>query len=128
MRSPTLADDGWQLEDGEIRHREAPRTFYIPDQEARWNLQRGDMAKLLFSIDGQANGKPIIERMWVVVTTRVEDLYLGILVNTPRSPGATDRLSLGAELPFEPRHVIGIEAGNADSVSRAKQPALRPWQ
>jgi uncharacterized protein YegJ (DUF2314 family) len=84
MREPDLERDGWCLDDGEERHREAPATFWIPDAESREELQPGDYAKLIFRIavdDGDAGAS--VERMWVIVRERTLGAYLGVLDNDP---------------------------------------------
>ena len=61
MRAPDFETDGWCLDDGEERHREAPDTFWIPDLEMRRVLRRGDFAKLIFRIAVAGNEE--VERM-----------------------------------------------------------------
>ena len=50
------------------------------------------------------------ERMWVIVSERYGDFYIGILDNQPASiePSDTVYLCFGAEVPFLPEHVIDI--------------------
>ena len=91
------------LDDGEVRHRENPDTFWIPEKADRESLVEGDLVKLVFNItDGeQTQG----ERMWVVVTGGDASGYKGTLDNDPYS---TDRIKAGHAVAFEPRHVIDI--------------------
>ena len=68
VRTPDLSLDGWCLEDGEQLHREAPKTFFVPDLELRKILQPGDFAKLVFRIAlEEADEIEAVERMWVIV-------------------------------------------------------------
>jgi uncharacterized protein YegJ (DUF2314 family) len=91
------------LDDAEERHREAPDTFLIPTVEARRNLEPGQIVKLLFVIP--ADPEEQVERMWVVVTGREGDGYIGELDNQPVS---SNQLRPGMKVRFEPRHVIAI--------------------
>ena len=68
--------------------------------------------KLIFDISiGNENGSVTLlggERMWVIVTERIGDAYIGILDNEPASieAGGDHYLCLGAEIPFRAEHVI----------------------
>ena len=57
-------------------------------------------------------GNPSVggERMWVIVSGRHGDFYLGILDSQPASivPGEDVYLCFGAEIPFKAEHVIEI--------------------
>lgn len=129
MRRPNLLKDGWALEDGEALNRAYPDTFEIPHAQIRENLRPGDLAKLVFrlSVDNQATPEAV-ERMWVIVTATMEGGYLGVLDNEPDSITKNGDFWLGAEVPFEPRHVISAEKGDADTVARAAMPAPIPWK
>ena len=127
MRAPDLTKDGWCLNDGEALHREAPKTFLIPDLALRKILQPGDFAKLVFEIairDAEHNS---VERMWVIIRERTASGYIGMLDNEPDSIPENDRLWLGTELPFEYRHIIDVEHGNAESMALARAPVPIPW-
>jgi uncharacterized protein YegJ (DUF2314 family) len=99
----------WDLDDGEQGHREAPATFWIPAEERRQSLAKGDLVKLIFLmiVRDQATGHETLEaeRMWVIVQRREGDRYHGVLDNDPY---CTRDLVSGAEVVFEPRHVIQI--------------------
>ena len=99
---PTLDEDGWQLESGVARHAEAPDTFEIPDEKVRSRLVPTSVAKLIFTLLG-ADG-PRVERMWVEVTGYTDTGYVGVLDNTPRTPGAP--IAPGQLVEFGPDHVI----------------------
>ena len=112
MRLPALEKDFWQLCSGEESHRKHPDTFWIPPDRDRQALKRGQAAKLIFEIEVEEDGVPLVqrERMWVVVAERVGDLYIGILDNKPASFEPSDKVYLcfGAEVPFAAEHVIDI--------------------
>lgn len=97
----------WRLESGlelNLRH---PGTFWIPDEDERATLQPGDVAKLIFRMkDGWG------ERMWVTVTERTRDRYVGTLSSTP---AGIPKLSYGDRIRFRPHHVIDIEIDEAVS-------------
>lgn len=128
MRAPDLFHDGWSLDDGEALSLEFPDTFEIPDSAVREILQPGDWAKLIFRINvDDAETPAAVERMWVLVTQRLRAGYVGVLDNEPTSIQPNDAFWLGAELPFEPRHIIDVQPGDKDSVARSALPAPIPW-
>ncbi len=128
MRSPNFELDGWCLEDGEQYHREAPKTFEIPDLEVRKILDAGDFAKLIFRIALDNEDAPeSFERMWVIVSRLTETGYIGVLDNQPSTIEENDSLWVGTELPFEPRHIISVEHGSEASLAIAMKPAPIPW-
>lgn len=132
MRLAALERDGWTLRSAEEAHRLHPGTFWIPPREQRRDLQRGMAAKLLFEIEGRnADGTVSVqgERMWVIVSERVGDAYVGILVNQPLvEPEAEVYLGPGAEIPFLPEHVSDIDQPPVDAVaSHLGQAPARRW-
>ena len=128
VRAPSIERDGWCLESGEDRHAAAPETFWIPSPEARRALCRGCGVKLIFHID-TPDGVDV-ERMWVVVTQRLEDgaRFLGVLDSTPCSEQGPGRLEPGFEIPFEPRHVINILDPCDATMVIAATPTTRSWR
>jgi hypothetical protein len=73
-------------------------------------LSPGDAAQLLFDIETKENGHIIdggVDRMWVVIKTRTERGYVGILDS---HPGAAENLTLheGDQIAFGPERVIDI--------------------
>ncbi len=105
------------LDDGEVRHRENPDTFWIPPKAERETLVEGDLVKLVFNLtDGeQTQG----ERMWVLVTGKTASGYTGTIDNDPYS---TDRIKAGHAVAFEPRHVIDIYEDEDEDPSEEKDP------
>lgn len=108
--NPKLAPDGWELISAEDRNVADPDTFQIPAREKREALTPGDAAKLLFDIETRENGRVIdrgVDRMWVIVKTRTEWGYLGVLDN---HPGTAENLRLreGDVIRFGPEHVAAI--------------------
>ncbi|HEX3313425.1 MAG TPA: hypothetical protein VHR72_00985 [Gemmataceae bacterium] len=113
MRLATIERDFWQLRSGEVSHRQNPDEFWIPPAEQRDGLQRGQAARLIFDIEAQ-DEKGVVqiqgERMWVIVTEKISDTYIGILDNQPAclEPAEDVYLRFGAEVPFRAEHVIDI--------------------
>ncbi len=119
MRLPTFERDFWELRSGEAAHRENPDTFWIPPLEQRQSLKRGQAARLIFEIEGtdeEGNVSVQGERMWVIVSERCGDFYIGLLDNKPASiePADDVYLCFGAEVPFLPEHVIDIDDPPSD--------------
>ncbi len=128
MRTPDFEIDGWCLEDGEERHRAAPETFHIPDEELRSGLEPGEFAQLIFRIALDNDKEPeSVERMWVIVRERTATGYMGVLDNQPATVVENDTFWVGTELPFEPRHIISARPANAASDEIARMPAPIPW-
>ena len=112
MRLADLTLDGWHLEDAEKHAREHPETFKLPDLPIRRALQVGDYAKLKSHVHVQ-DGEPATERMWMTVRDHAVHGYIGMLDNEPTLIAPNDFLWRGAELAFEPRHVIRCRASHA---------------
>ena len=132
MRMAEVERDGFELRSGEAVHIEHPDTFYIPAVRDRYTLVPGQYVKLLFEIHYVgADGQPAerVERMWVLVAGREDDVYFGMLDNDPYStrPGDGHYLTHGAEIPFLPGHVINIEdpPDNAERMLREWKPPSR---
>ena len=90
MRLPSLEHDFWRLRSGEQSQQEHPDTFRMPPPDQRQNLKRGQAALLIFEIEGQDEQGVVQvqgERMWVIVSERIGDVYVGILDNQPASLG-----------------------------------------
>ena len=127
LRAPDLHRNGWRLLDGEQLNRGASETFHIPDLALRRNLQLGDFAKLVFEIALQGEKYPSVERMWVVIRGRTPNGYLGVLDNEPDCIAENDSFWLGAEVPFDHRHIIAVQGSDEASVALAKAPVPIPW-
>lgn len=124
MYLPTLNCDLWQLllpEDctADFMMTGTPRmersTAAIPYATDQKTLKRGEGVLLIFQIqptpDEMAPGmQGRIQRMWVAVSERCGEYYVGIL-NTHPSGSYANRdfyLSPGAEIPFLPQHIVDI--------------------
>ncbi len=128
MREPDFEIDGWCLEDGEARHREATETFWLPDVQRREALQPGDLAKLVFRISVKNGDEPFaVERMWVLVRERIGQHYLGVLDNAPYAIEKNDEFCSGTELPFSAGHVIDIDPADDATRAKAAEPPRRAW-
>lgn len=105
----------WQLDDVEVRAREHPATFQIPEKGIRERLLVGWYPKLIFVATSQK--RPAGERMWVrVVSVRGEGLqYQGVLASQPVVFKDLDR---GESIEFEPRHVADYIDGVEETTPR----------
>jgi hypothetical protein len=92
----------YRIESGIARARRYPATFQLPPAAARENLQRGDVAKMIFEQG------PYRERMWVEVEGREGHRYRGQLRN---EPVAIEGLHWGDPVRFGPADVIDIDPG-----------------
>lgn len=133
MRLPIFERDFWQLKSGEEAHRLDPTTFSLPPFTERSCLKRGQAAKLMFEIETQNEDGAIIricERMWVIVSQPIDNLYIGILDNQPAcvAPDKKVYLCFGAEIPFGPEHVVDIATPPTDYLEwQLSQPPERIW-
>jgi hypothetical protein len=105
-----MARDGWELVPAEDLNAAHPETFQIPAREKRESLAPGDGAKLLFDIETREEGRVVdrgVDRMWVIVKTRTERGYIGVLDS---DPGAAENLRLreGDSVTFGPEHIADI--------------------
>ena len=125
-RLPTIERDGWTLLSGEARHAADPQTFRIPSRRERESLSPGDAAQLLFDIETREAGRVVdrgVDRMWVIVKSRVGEQYCGVLDS---DPGHAEGLPLhpGIEVTFAPEHVIAIERPPDGYVRRKYGPSF----
>lgn len=133
MRLATREQDYWELRSAEKAHQDHPDTFWIPSLEQRQNLKRGQAARLIFDIESVKESGEIIsqgERMWVIVSEKHEDYYIGILDNQPAScePNENVYLCFGSEIPFLPEHVIDIaDPPQEYSEWQLRQEPARRW-
>ena len=113
MRLASFETDYWQLRSAEESNRQRSDTFWLPPLTDRQNLVIGQAVKLIFEIEAfEENGELGVqgERMWVIVSEKVNDFYIGILDNQPALVEPSDDMYLcfGAEIPFQAEHVIDI--------------------
>jgi hypothetical protein len=112
-------DRHWSLQDAEAIARENPYTFWKPSAALIAQLKPGDCAKLVFGLIDPGPDDPNAERMWVQITERDGDRFIGRLDNQPYY---IRDLLRGATIVFQPRHVI--DASIPDPVP---DPTLK-WQ
>lgn len=108
---PTIEQNGWTLESAEDRHAEHPNTFEIPSRDRRDSIAPGQAAKLLFDIEATEDGRVVdrgIDRMWVLVRSKANDGYFGVLVNNPRRKGKSP-VREGDTVFFKPEHVASLD-------------------
>lgn len=96
----------WHLESGVTRNNAYPESFWIPSDDEKSSLGRGDLVKLMFEMrDGSG------ERMWVVVNSVKGDKFKGELDNTPF---VIPRLAPGKTLKFRRHHIIDVHVQGAE--------------
>jgi hypothetical protein len=110
---------GWRLADAAEIARTYPYTFWKPSDQLVTLLKPGDGVKLIFDIVNPGEGEPSGERMWVEITERTEEGFIGRLDNAPRH---ISDLQLGSIIAFEAVHII--DSSVADPVP---DPTLK-WQ
>lgn len=113
MQLANFIEDHWQLRNGEHSHRAHPETFWLPPLEHRRSLKIGDAAKVIIDIECKDDHGDIFisgERGYLIVAKVVGNKYIGILDFQPACIEQDESyLCFGAEIPFGPEHVIGIE-------------------
>ena len=133
MRLAELDADSWTLRSGEESHAANPESFWIPSEDERRSLRRGQAARLIFEIEGYEEDGSVglqAERMWVIVAQVVGGLYVGILDNQPAclDPASDAYLRFGTEVPFGPEHVIDVASPPQDYVDwQLGQPPEHSW-
>lgn len=95
----------FRLGNGELRHQQNPRTFFIPSRAEREAVRPGDLVKLLFELVDPTDDMPSAERMWVQVTHAQGGRYVGTLDN---EPGALTSIGPGSRIEFGPEHIITL--------------------
>ncbi|MDA0182714.1 DUF2314 domain-containing protein [Solirubrobacter phytolaccae] len=95
----------WYLDNAEKLHAANPRSFFIPSEEARNGLEKGDVVRMVFALHETRDDGMSGERMWVQVEGRDGDEYYGWLTN---EPAAIRDISREDTVRFKAEHVIAI--------------------
>ncbi|PVE70293.1 immunity protein Imm33 domain-containing protein [Priestia megaterium] len=95
----------WQLDNVYERNKESPYTFYKPSKAVTDKLKAGDLVKLVFFSDSDTAGYKG-ERMWVEITDRNKENFVGKLDNEPYH---LKGLKLGQILHFGTEHICDTE-------------------
>jgi hypothetical protein len=133
MRLPTISLDFWHLVSGEERHQAAPSTFEIPSLAERSSLTPGQGAKLIFEIEAEEEDGTVstsTERMWVIVSRRADDYYIGVLDSEPVTVPNDGEFYLcrGAKIPFQPVHVIAVSNPPEEYAEKVlSSPPVKRW-
>jgi len=94
----------YEIDDPRPIAKEAPYTFFLPERAELEALRPGDLVRLTFrSVPTSAQWDA--ERMWVRVSKIEAEGMTGTLENDPCD---MPQLKLGAEVFFEPYHVLAI--------------------
>ena len=78
-------------------------TFWKPSDQLVALLNPGDHVKLIFELTAPGDGEPSGERMWVLITERNQNDFVGRLDNEPRY---IRDLPLGSMISFTAAHII----------------------
>jgi hypothetical protein len=99
--------DAWEIDDAELRHRNAPDMYPIPPLAERTDVRVGERVELYFVFRGRDQHGLYIqsERLRVTVRDASPSGYVGTLDNPPTSSSV---LRKGATVSFEPRHIAAI--------------------
>ncbi len=132
MRQPSLKIDYWELRSAEESHAKYRDDFWIPALEERRGVVRGQAVRLIFDIETDNDGKAKVggERMWVIVSEKLGDTYVGILDNQPAclDPDDDFYLSFGVEAPFKAEHITSIDQPPQDYMEEVlTQAPVRNW-
>jgi hypothetical protein len=101
----------WQLDNVYERNKESPYTFYKPSKAVTDKLKAGDLVKLVFFSDSDTAGYKG-ERMWVEITDRNKENFVGKLDNEPYH---LKGLKLGQILHFGTEHICDTEYEDDDA-------------
>ncbi|MDM8152139.1 DUF2314 domain-containing protein [Priestia megaterium] len=101
----------WQLDNVYQRNKESPYTFYKPSKAVTDKLKAGDLVKLVFFSDSDTAGYKG-ERMWVEITDRNKENFVGKLDNEPYH---LKGLKLGQILHFSTEHICDTEYEDDDA-------------
>ncbi len=93
---------------GNAEQRAESASFPIPSKAERDGLRVGDLAKCIFLAVPEPARSPKGDRMWIEVSGRRGDQYVGLLRNHPVVVGA----AYGDEVVFGPEHVIDLQLKN----------------
>lgn len=133
MRLPVLARDSWELMPAD------QSTGSAELRRARQNLSPGHGVKVMMRLASAGSGTPaggnppvIIELPWLLVTDQVGEVYLGVLLDHPRSQGhhSAPYVEKGAEIPFRAEDVIAtsLPTTAAEGTAALRQnPVTRRW-
>jgi uncharacterized protein YegJ (DUF2314 family) len=92
----------FKLINGEELQSKHPGTFEMPSMHERQALVPGQVVKLIFIATGKVSSPA--ERMWVKITHRTRDGYLGALANCP----CVIDLRFGDIIAFKTEHITDI--------------------
>lgn len=92
----------YRLESGVKMSEENPTTFHIPSKEQKNMLKKQDIVKLVFIEDDTEHHS---ERMWVTITDRDGDNFVGELNNEPFE---LKSIKYGDRVEFHADNIINI--------------------
>jgi hypothetical protein len=96
-----LVKAGIELDDGEVRHANSPKTFQLPSLASRQSVQVGDFVQAIFELP------ELTERMWCLVV-EVMNPKGKIRVTLNNDPCSETAIKHGDEFEIEARHIIDV--------------------
>jgi uncharacterized protein YegJ (DUF2314 family) len=103
---PNYETDHYELDNAEEIHRVYPDSFWMPKKEVREALQPGNLVKLIFRMEETIGSEEVsVERMWVKVTEKHRNCYVGVLSN---DPAGSECVKCGQSVRFQACHVIEV--------------------
>lgn len=106
MNLPSYKEDNYVLDNGEEIHQEHPESYWIPEKNLRESLSSGDLVKLVFRMEETKGSEDLsVERMWVEIKQKHDEIYEGILDN---DPAGSECVVCGQTVYFKACHVIQI--------------------
>jgi hypothetical protein len=107
---PDFDRDGYFLQHAVILSQLFPGSFAVPPPEERFGIREGSIVKLSFCFAKEEEEKSDYdtERMWVVVKSRLEDHWIGVLDNDPQFHHS---IKSGHEFHFHSDHIFALWKG-----------------
>lgn len=103
--SSSIPPTPWELVNAREMNQAHPDTFPIPSARELNSLKAGSIVKLGFDVI-ESEDAPSSERMWVIVTTRSGNKFVGKLDN---DPVVVRGLKYGDAIHFAADHILDIE-------------------
>lgn len=99
--------DAWELEDAELRQRNAPDLYVIPSSTERAHIQIGSHVQLLFLFRSHYRHGPFLqsERLWATVCDVNNNGFCGTLKS---GPTCSNVLRPGDTISFQSRHIAAV--------------------
>ena len=104
--------EAWELDDAEVRHRDAPDCYSLPALAERIRVGIGDRVDLFFLLRGRDQHGLFIQSERLSVTVREVSTH-GYAGTLDTAPGSSTLLRAGDSISFELRHITSIQSASA---------------